>query len=98
MVLCTQKDMLYIIALYIHNALCYGRKNDGPRLSGAYIGLVPHSSPSNDLCPRLSLHAFFSGRGKPVPGVGNRPGRESTKCNGMRDIMTDQTGVLTQDP
>lgn len=62
------------------------------------IGLVTHSSPSNDLCPRLSLHAFFSGRGKPVPGVGNRPGRESTKCNGMRDIKTDQTGVLTQDP
>lgn len=30
MVLCTQKDMLYNIALYIHNALCYGRKNDGP--------------------------------------------------------------------
>lgn len=22
--------MLYNIALYIHNALCYGRKNDGP--------------------------------------------------------------------
>lgn len=30
MVLCTQKDVLYNIALYIHNALCYGRKNDGP--------------------------------------------------------------------
>lgn len=82
-----------------------GRKNDGPikpgfepRLSGACIGLVPLPSPSNDLCPKLSLHALFSGRGKPVPEVGNRPGRQSTKCNGMRDIMTDQTGVLTQDP
>lgn len=94
--------MLYNIALYIHNALCYGRKNDGPNQDSNPDFLAPALDwfliPPPQMIFALSLHAFFSGRGKPVPGVGNRPGRESTKCNGMRDIMTDQTGVLTQDP
>lgn len=81
--------MFYNIVLYIYNVFCYGRKNDGFRFFGVYIGLVFYFFFLNDLCFRLFFYVFFFGRGKLVLGVGNRFGRESIKCNGMRDIMID---------